>query len=398
MKLLSFGQPNKYIVFPFLMPFFYCLRSYSTQLLQRNNFSTYHPFTISFFMYISEMFAGTLELISYYCFEKKKNNLRFSKSRKTNLVHVVQIKHNKKKSGFIMLIIACVALVDGLVMSGVLMTSLANPFLSYVEYQIKITQIFFTSFFSFKFLGYPLFRHHYLSIALIFIGISIVSYKNFTVFGVDVLLMVLWDLLFFLCWSTLEVTEKYLMERKGVSPYRLLFFEGFSGCVIYIPIFYILSLIPCSDLGFCEPTNSIENIIDTFGIIFTNVYTYQFMLLYLVSSAGFNLFTMLTKRYFIPSNQCVCDNITSLIWWLGMVATGANTEDIWYNSLIGYSLAFIGCLIFNEILIFHFWKFDENTKEQINKRGLKEVRMSMRMIEETDQDQDQNNLHEIEEY
>lgn len=84
---------------------------------------------------------------------------------------------------------------------------------------------------------------------------------------------------------------------------------------------------------------------------------------------------MLTKKYFTLSRRSVADtmnavctyallfvNVKSIIW---------SAEN--YLNIVGYILILFGCLIFNEMIIFHFCGLDKDTKSQIIKRGNDEL-------------------------
>ena len=91
---------------------------------------------------------------------------------------------------------------------------------------IKLCEFFFASIFYAIVFKIKLYRHHYLSFCLIIIGLVLFKIglnRNFNF--IDFLISQIRNLIY----ATLEVTEKWLMDKKNISPYFLLFVEGLSG-------------------------------------------------------------------------------------------------------------------------------------------------------------------------
>ena len=98
-----------------------------------------------------------------------------------------------------------------------------------------------------------------------------------------------------------------------------------------------------------------------------------YLFLLILASVGYNLFIVLTNYYFSPSHIIVSDTLSSIITWILTVITNKSTNftSHWYyvSKILGFILIFLGSLIYNEIIICHIHKLDENTKKQIIERA-----------------------------
>ena len=64
------------------------------------------------------------------------------------------------------------------------------------------------------------------------------------------------------------------------------------------------------------------------------------------------------------------------------------TKDFSYENILiglGYFITFWGSVVYNEVIVFKFWKLNQDTANEINKR-IKEEQQHLEMLIETDEE------------
>lgn len=84
------------------------------------------------------------------------------------------------------------------------------------------------------------------------------------------------------------------------------------------------------------------------------------------SIASFNAFGVTVTKNASSAQRSTIDTSRTVLVWIFQLAAGA--EEFSFLQLGGFILLVAGTLVYNEIIIIHFWGFDENTKEAIKKR------------------------------
>ena len=108
----------------------------------------------------------------------------------------------------------------------------------------------------------------------------------------------------------------------------------------------------------------------------------------------FNLFYVQTNYYFTPCHTAVCDTISSLSAWVGLLME--TPKDFKYKEeylvlfnvfhVIGYILITVSVIIYNEFVIFSFCGMDVNTKEMISQRSIVEALSAIEVENEEEDD------------
>ena len=94
---------------------------------------------------------------------------------------------------------------------------------------------------------------------------------------------------------------------------------------------------------------------------------------------------MLTNFYYSPSHRSLSDSIEILIMWINDVIFEFHKLLLIIVNFIGFIFIIFGVLVYNEILICHFFNLDSETKDEIIFRGELEVN---EIIEEQDEEKE----------
>ena len=206
---------------------------------------------------------------------------------------------------------------------------------------LTISQIIFVGILSKYIIKHPFKKHHYISVTLVIIGIIFIILSP-NVLNIEKSNIKFFLILFLFSFFTAlqEVLEKYLMHYEYITPFHVVFYEGCFGlCFVFI----------------------------------------SFILL----SFGANTTLMLTNFYYSPSHRSISDSIEILIIWINNVIFEFPNLLLIIVNFIGFIFIIFGVLVYNEILICHFFNLDSQTKVEISIRGESEVN---KIIEEQDEE------------
>lgn len=232
--------------------------------------------------------------------------------------------------------------------------------------------IFFTCIACSFLLKYKLYNHKVLSLFIILIGIVIYTSslliwffeshlevlttidKNHRRLGLEYMFFM------FLVSITLaiqEVTEKWLLHYKFFNPFFILLFEGCSQMILLL-VYIILSNHSFPTEFFSSKTYTWFTILYTFNRIIQEIMRIQ------------------TNNHFTPSHRAISDALNSffLTFCFLFIKDVPNWNGKYIAlSMLGYSLCFIGTLIYNEFIILNFGGFNRYTKEHVEKRAIDDL-------------------------
>ena len=255
------------------------------------------------------------------------------------------------------------------------------------EIIFKALNLFFAIFLCIYMLNYQLYKHHYLGIAIFLIGliwytlVDLLYEKNVQTADstkdnitlpvwIIVIIMIITQFL----GSLVDCTEKYLMDKKYLSPFFVISIEGLCGFVLVSILIAILSSITCQiSTLICNTNNDI--FIDNLSQIFQNLTPkiIGIVIFNIIAVFLFNIFRMKTNQQFSPLHRNLSHTFnTFIIWIIKAFIMVKDNEHISASKkvLIIFSNLFkiIGILIFLEIIILNFLGLARNTTEQINIR------------------------------
>ena len=211
---------------------------------------------------------------------------------------------------------------------------------------IIITAIFYYLFFQIK-----LFRHHYLSAALILsLGLLIdLVLGNLQTELINDTVMLLLRYLREILLSFHFVVIKYIMEKKFVSVYEYTFKNGLLSLIIFL----IFSIFDYFFIGF-----------DDYGEYFSNFNSVE--LLVMLGSIFSTLFLTLCILFTVKNSS---PNHVFMIFVIGQFAYYTKIEKYPVLVFICLFLILFFSLIFNEIIEINFCGLSQNTKKNISSRA-----------------------------
>ena len=244
-----------------------------------------------------------------------------------------------------------------ILISGLIFT--VNQFLYVLTSKIKsdtyILCILVIAIFLYIFLKIKLYRHHYLSIILIIITGLIMDFvlENLYIDITTNLGLLFLRILREIIYSLTTVIDKYIMEKKLVSPYQILLCDGLITLIIFIIFavfdYYFLNFFDEYDNYFTN-FNNIELIV-IFGVLIT-----QFFL---------NLFLLVTIKVNSPCHIFI-------IYVLGQFAYYIDFSEKAIIVSCCLILILFFSLIFNEMIEINFFGLSFNTKRNIIARAERE--------------------------
>ena len=250
-------------------------------------------------------------------------------------------------------------------------------------YQIGTLSIIWLSFLCHKWLGMPIYRHHYIAIVIICFCQIVLGFYAST-FDIPISELLLDFSLLFLCdlfFSTKHVIEKYLMEKRNMLVFKLIFIEGIIGLIINIVFVSVFFFIPCpsQSLVFCAgytPDSKPKFTADIDKLI-SNLKEFPFSLfMFYLLSIGVDLFVLLTNKFFSPAHRFVFDTISGISQNIIKAILDSNSSKTKTYLIVikytTYGIILIGCLIYTEILVFNFCGIGDFTKNKIIKRSIDE--------------------------
>ena len=405
MPLFQFSLLRRKFRYPLIMCFFYLLEQffflcYIKEVNPPNDdkddisFSPiYHPFILVWLRFIVQMF-GIIPLLI---------QSKLSKSEKIQTI--IQVPENAEgKEGKSQFSWRILLILIGLSLSESITNAFGIIFDNFPYSLFKICSqtllIIFTSLICVRFLKYEYFKHHNLSIVLIFCA-SIVyaifdtledngTLKANSFIHIGQVLIVL------ILRGSQECIEKWLMDKKYLSPYFIMFIEGLSGFIITSLCFPLFSTIHChkESVYYCEGDH-VEHFTDSMRAIFAsgNPNYVIFLILYMISNYFFVIFKFFTNKSLSPSHRSISDILGLFCIWvlrrtileeafhLKLITqpnAGINpnktisqvTVDI--VKCISYLVMIFAMFVFLEILILPFCNFETNTDSEIDSRSFKE--------------------------
>ena len=276
-------------------------------------------------------------------------------------------------------------------------SSISLSFLASSIYQMfRGAIIIFTCIASILILKSTYYRHHFLGIFIVIIGLAIVglnailngdSSSENPSFGI--FLVILSQV--FSCF--LFITEEKLLKGYEIPPLKAVGLEGMWGVSVYIVLLFIFYFIRCEKWprflkdGVCirdkenedDENCSIrfENAIFAIKQIYASRDLKIFLSLYVLSIAFFNFSGLTISKNVSSTSRTIVDTLRTIVIWTFFLTIPFVPEDTketfsWLQ-LLGFSILILGSVIYNEILVLPFWGFADNTKEARKKREKRDM-------------------------
>ena len=99
----------------------------------------------------------------------------------------------------------------------------------------------------------------------------------------------------------------------------------------------------------------------------------------ILSIACFNSTGIAMTKYASAAQRSTIDTSRTLTIWILSLALGLEDFVAW--EIPGFILLVAGTLLFNEIVVFPYWGFDQYTKEALAKKKGADSRVAARMVD-----------------
>jgi len=290
-----------------------------------------------------------------------------------------------------------------------LMASTVNTFgLTYLTtsmYQMmRGLELFFVCLWSKIFLKNPIYRHAYLGIGTLLLGLSMVGlnsmiYKkdNESVAKNPLVGIILMSTSQFFSSTEYVIQEKFI-KHYDVHPFQLVGFEGLWGSVMYsILLIFFQFLSDCSGWsqtireGICfyyfdthrveyennnfkDHNTTISHIEDTdfaFKQMGASAAVLVVYIFYIVSIALYNIVGINLTKLVSSTARAVVDTVRTVFIWLFFLIWGpvpGTKETFYVLQFFGFLLLVFGTLVYNEIVTIPWFKLDYYTRDNIAKR------------------------------
>ena len=354
--LIMFTKLNKYFLFPFLSPIFCMLSNYFLDKILHSNIII-NGFMLIVFVQFSYAAGGSLYFISYFHqkLNKRNDNNVTSKIKKNNYIKYIYnkgIKKNWKKIWLILITISLIVTVNDFTV------------IFYKDkhlFKTRLLIIFFIPIFSKYILAEKIYKHQYLSLFVLIIGIILLIIPVCFVFEQSDIIPNIIKSISAICYSLFLVMIKYLAQVYYISPLKIGLLYSILAIIFSSFGFIIYSLIKYHDLSY------FNNCID-FSQVDNKATIIIYIILCFIFTTCLQVFTLLVIFYFSPIILMVTDIISPMLTWIvTTIEKGPIMPDV-IVCPIGYFISLFSSLIYNEIIIFSFCGLNENTKRFIVER------------------------------
>lgn len=365
---LGSGTSLTYCVF-----FIYFLFLESSSISDLETSSLPQVFLLTIVFNISPILCGFFQIIIYLkfkCFKavviKKNKKIKEILNKEFSL---------SEKIKFCLLFLLITVLDTGttfcFLFQKFLLQKIANPI--YLDTGTKGIQIFFCCLFCYYILSYKFENHKKGGIIIIAIGLLLnffLSVFTETSFDYKILLI---QLVINIGTSFQEVIEKYLMDFKYLSAYKMLFFEGIIGNIIMLIFFFSFHDFHNNEIKSWLLQKKIKLI--CFSII----------------CVGYSVFRVLINRDYSPTQRVIAEGCSSLLFYIiFMIESHLNVNNIFF--LIGNLIVCFGGAIYNEIIILTFCGLHQDTHSEIVRRSKKDGPMIMGELVKIYQNDEDNQI------
>ena len=224
--------------------------------------------------------------------------------------------------------------------------------------------------FSYFILKEKLYKHHFVSLILIiFFGIVIiVIYYLCSNTDNEFFFKILNTLVIEIIFSLEIVIAKYAIEYKFCSPYEICLMEGIVILIINLILLIIFTFVPLSEINYIKYIEYDGKIyLDNFIQYFSQISYIEAILFIIImlSRFGFNIFCLLTTKYFTPSHIIIILIIGEIYFAL------KDLDFSWKKFVLSglFILLIFVLLVFLEIIEINCYGFQKNTEKNISIRA-----------------------------
>ena len=372
--LFTFAKISNLYLIPFMAPLFWLIINFlRTKYVEDYNKDNENKIKFLLFVLFSlaQIFGGSF----YFIIKKfqnpvKKNecNENIDKYRTTSLIIKIYEKSQKERLMKSIKITAVITLIG----------SIGDKFqmivMDDVFYDSRLFFLIFTCLFSVIYLNKKIYNHQTISLSISIIGMLIALVGKF-ISGSDPnnQQTLKWYQLLPISFAigithAFElVISKHIMENLFVPPLKYIFISG-----IFKLIYEFVT-----DFFYCLITGEEKKLIFTSIKYAINenkiVECISFLILIFISAAIFHVLVYLTNYYFSTILLVITDLLSPLLLliFIKLFTDDSKTSNIEFIfTIIGHIICIIALVFYNELIICNFCGLNENTIENIHKRGL----------------------------
>lgn len=250
-------------------------------------------------------------------------------------------------------------------------------------------QLFFICVLSKVILKKQIYRHQYLGIGILILGLTFVGLKSLLEDNIEEaknpfigFILTLLGLIF----SSIEnIFQERFMTIYNVHPSQLVGFEGLWGFIMYIILLIIFQFISCDKWniiikeGICfkniEDKTYIEDSIFALEQMWDNKSLLLLYIFYVVSMSLYNIVGINLTKLVSSLARVIVDEVRVVFIWsffLFFSPVKGTEESFHFYQFIGYIFLVLGTLIYNEILTISFCNLNYYTRNKIEERFLRE--------------------------
>jgi len=343
---ITIGTINKYIAFPIIGGLF---KFIAELLLFKFKTKIYkHPFILGINSALGmclSFFPFIIETIISESLKKNYSNYEKNSQKKEQQIDYYSKQFNKIKSFKYLLILSAGAL-------DFLQRFLTFYFIDDIIDNFWIFDVLFLSIFSYFILKTKLYIHQYISLSgIIIFGIILIVInlydKNPTFRSIIIVYSV--EIIY-----TLNIVlNKFSMEKLFCSPFEISFYEG-----LFVLILNLILL---------KFTNK-----DDYSTYFNNLDSKEIwiFILLMFSRLSFNIFGLLTVKYFTPSHIAILLIVGEITFYFKY-----EKDYKLYLTIIIFCFLLFMLLVFTEIIELNFCELQKYTKKNITERSIRQTKM-----------------------
>ena len=368
--LFSFHKMNKYYLFPFIVPIVCFSTKFFSEPIKMNgdkieyiqDVSEENVHTFSFLYQMinstSLIFGGLFYFIAIIR-TKTENKANIGK----NYGQIIDNLGPKKKPN---------RLVEYsiIVFMGIIITVynvLKGYKTGHATLEKRLYFLFFFTIINVFMFKQQIFKHQKFSLEIASIGIIFI-FTTFYIYLDYNTYEYIYDIFLFFgsfLYSLYLVLVKYMSEEKFYSPFLLLLLIGSISTLITIIGYIIFSLAFKGNLSYISNIfHCREDMYVCFGNFYINI------IIYFLINTLLQILIYLVCYYFSPEVFAISDIISPFLSFISQIIKqkNANIPYIVLN-ILGYIIIILGSFIYNEIIVCNFWSLNENTWNEINKKG-----------------------------
>lgn len=226
-----------------------------------------------------------------------------------------------------------------------------------VYQMIRGSVIIITAAYTKLFLNRQLFRHQYVGVVLVFVGVTAVGLSG--VFGaqnsaVDPVL----GIIILICAQFFQAGnftyEENLLDDFEIEPLLAVGVEGVTGVLVFsVLLLPVLYLIPCNANHICSG-GRVEDTPAALEQLFSNVVLPTTFAGIIISLGIFNFAGMTTTKLTTSLARSIIDTCRTLVVWMVSLAVGWEViSPFTALQLFGFLLLILGTFIYNQIIVFN---------------------------------------------